>query len=299
MENFKRIDYINNLDKLNIKKVFELDRPTIQTMPFIFASPHSGTNYINSFITASKLSRLALRSSEDSFVDDLYSDVVNCGAPLLKAIFPRAYIDLNREAYELDQEMFKEQLPKFVNTSSSRIAAGLGTIPRIVANGDEIYHDKISFEEAEKRIKFYYHPYHAMLQNLIDETKQKFDKCILIDCHSMPSSSTGQDGSNKNQHIDVVLGNKHGTTCAPGLIDFIEFHLTNLGLIVRRNHPYAGGYTTQHYGNPKSGVHTLQIEINRSIYMDEQTHTHSSGFFQLKEKILSLIMALKMEYFTF
>jgi N-formylglutamate amidohydrolase len=289
----------NSLAENDINSVFELDRPTVQTMPFVFACPHSGTIYTDSFIKTSRLDQLTLRRSEDSFVDDLYADAANFGAPLLKALFPRAYVDLNREAYELDQKMFKEKLPKFVNTNSPRAAAGLGTIPRFVTNSDEIYKGKISFKEVESRIKFCYLPYHAKLQSLIDETKLKFKKCILIDCHSMPSTVNEQNSSKNNQHVDVVLGNKYGKTCAPELIEFVECHLKHLGLIVHRNHPYAGGYTTQYYGNPVSGTHALQIEINRGIYMDEKKISRNNEFGQLKNKVSSLIKALKKTSFTF
>jgi len=270
---------------------FEVDHPVRQTIPFVFASPHSGTNYTAAFIKASRLDALSLRRSEDSFVDDLYADVPKCGAPLLKALFPRAYVDPNREAYELDPRMFEDPLPKHVNTNSPRVFAGLGTVPRVVTNGDEIYQNKISFEDAKSRIEFCYFPYHAMLQNLIDETKQKFGKCILIDCHSMPSIGGPMDDDKGNQRVDVVLGNNHGEACAPPLINFVESHLKELGLIVRRNHPYAGGYTTRHYGAPEMDVHALQIEVNRAIYMDEDTITRSAGFDDLKAKLSSLLNA--------
>jgi N-formylglutamate amidohydrolase len=279
--------------------VFEVDRPASQTMPFVFASPHSGINYIDSFVKASRLDPLALRRSEDSFVDDLYAEVPNCGAPLLKALFPRAFVDPNREAYELDPRMFDEPLPKFVNSNSPRVFAGLGTVPRVVTNGDEIYPGKISYKEAKHRIETCYFPYHAMLRNLIDETKQQFGKCILIDCHSMPSIGGPMDEDMGTQRVDVVLGNKHGASCAPELINFVENHLKELGLIVRRNHPYAGGYTTRHYGAPENGIHALQIEVNRIIYMDEETITRNDGFADLKSQITSFLNTLAAANFKF
>ena len=292
------IESVRSFKDKELDEAFEVDRPARQTIPFVFASPHSGTNYTASFIKQSRLDPLSLRRSEDSFVDDLYAEVSNCGAPLLKALFPRAYVDPNREAYELDPKMFDGPLPKYVNTSSPRVFAGLGTVPRVVTNGDEIYQHKISFSEAKSRIEDCYFPYHAMLQNLIDDTKQLFGKCILIDCHSMPSIGGPMDDDKGSQRVDIVLGNKHGEACAPALMDFVESHLKDLGLNVRRNHPYAGGYTTRHYGVPDAGVHALQIEVNRAIYMNEKAITPSDGFEILKTNITSLLKTLADTKFT-
>ena len=286
------------MDK-KIDHTFEIDYPISQTIPFVFASPHSGRNYQTSFIAKSRLNLLALRRSEDSFIDDLYSDAPNYGAPFLKALFPRAYLDPNREAYELDQEMFLEPLPDFVNTNSPRVSTGLGTVPKIVANGDEIYESKMLFKEAENRIIICYFPYHTALNDLIKETKNKFGKCILIDCHSMPSIGGLVNRDTKNDNVDIVLGNKHGKTCADELIQFVEVQFKNLNLIVRRNHPYAGGYTTEHYGNPNKNVHTLQIEVNRANYMDEKTITRKNGFLKMKKKISNLLQALAEATFNF
>ena len=286
------------MDK-KIDHTFEIDYPISQTIPFVFASPHSGRNYQTSFIAKSRLNLLALRRSEDSFIDDLYSDAPNYGAPFLKALFPRAYLDPNREAYELDQEMFLEPLPDFVNTNSPRVSTGLGTVPKIVANGDEIYESKMLFKEAQNRINNCYFPYHTALNDLIKETKNKFGKCILIDCHSMPSIGGLVNRDTKNDNVDIVLGNKHGKTCADELIQFVEVQFKNLNLIVRRNHPYAGGYTTEHYGNPNKNVHTLQIEVNRANYMDEKTITRKNGFLKMKKKISNLLQALAEATFNF
>lgn len=278
--------------------VFVVDYPQQQTIPFVFASPHSGMNYLPAFINASRLDPIALRRSEDSFVDELYAAVPGCGAPLLKALFPRAYVDPNREAYELDPTMFEEALPPYVNSKSPRVFAGLGTVPRVVTNGDKIYDHKITFADAKQRIEECYFPYHAMLQNLIDQTKQKFGGCIVIDCHSMPSIGGPMDEDKGNQRVDVILGNKHGKTCAPAIFNFVENHFKSLGLNVRRNHPYAGGYTTQHYGSPETQVQTLQIELNRAYYMDEESITRGPDFDDLKAKISSLVAALAETEFT-
>jgi N-formylglutamate amidohydrolase len=282
------------MDK-QVTNVFELDQPNIQTIPLVFSSPHSGREYTDDFITTSRLDRLTLRRSEDSFVDELYAEAPNCGAPFLKALFPRAYLDPNREAYELDQKMFFEQLPDFVNTKSPRVLAGLGTLPRVIANGDEIYGNKLRFEEAKHRIDTYYFPYHSALKHLNKNTKLKFGKCILIDCHSMPSNTSGHC----SKSVDIVLGNKHGKTCANELTEFVEECLKDLGLTVQRNHPYAGGYTTKHYGDPNNNIHTLQIEICRASYMDEKQITRIAEFEIMKNKISDLICALANVKFNF
>ena len=172
-----------------VNSIFELDRPNTQTIPFVFSSPHSGTNYLESFVTNSKLDPLTLRGSEDSFVDDLFAEVPNYGAPFLKALFPRAYLDPNREAYELDQQMFLERLPEFVNTNSPRVFAGLGTVPRVITNGAEIYQSKLPFEEAKHRINSCYLPYHAALKDLIKETKLK-NKFSESDLRAKTASDT-------------------------------------------------------------------------------------------------------------
>ena len=286
------------MDK-HVNNAFEINCPRSQIIPFVFSSPHSGRNYPNSFIANSKLDLLTLRRSEDSFVDDLYAEAPNYGAPLLKALFPRAYLDPNREAYELDQEMFSEKLPDFVNTNSPHVHSGLGTIPRVVANGNEIYQDKLSFDEANHRINSLYVPYHSTLQNLISETKLKFGKCILIDCHSMPSINNSANSAKQGKPVDIVLGNSHGKTCAPELIQFVDGHFKNLNFVVRQNHPYAGGYITKHYGKPSSGVHTLQIEINRACYMNEKTITRRSDFLIIKNKISNLLQAFAEADFNF
>ena len=275
-----------------IDKPIKICRPDSRTIPFVFASPHSGRDYPSEFVKASRLDPLRLRRSEDSFVDELFADVPDVGAPLIMARYPRAYVDPNREAYELDPDMFKEALPDYVTTSSVRISAGLGTIARIVTNGEEIYRQKLTFSEVKWRIENVYRPYHTALQQLITETKTKFGKCILVDCHSMPSTGGLLQDDPGRKGIDIVLGNNHGTTCAPELMKFVDERFTELGMRVRRNNPYSGGYTTRHYGRPWQNVHTLQIEINRALYMDEVRILKHEGFADLAGKISILLRSL-------
>jgi N-formylglutamate amidohydrolase len=242
-------------------------RPTLQTIPVIFASPHSGRTYPDEFLAAARLDPLGLRRSEDSFVDELFSAAPEYGAPLLAATFPRAYCDANREPWELDPAMFADALPPWVNTTSARVGAGLGTIARIVASGETIYRGKLSFAEAEQRIRTCWQPFHDTLAALIAATRARFGVCLLIDCHSMPSQGHGARSGGKP--ATFVLGDAHGTACSPRTARLVEDLLSELGHPVRRNDPYAGGYITRHYGRPREGVHALQIEIARELYMNE------------------------------
>jgi N-formylglutamate amidohydrolase len=196
----------------------------------------------------------------------------------MTARFPRAYLDLNREPYELDPRMFENRLPPFANTRSMRVAGGLGTIPRIVADGHEIYRGRLSVEEGLRRIEWLYKPYHRALRQIVHRTARLFGHAVLIDCHSMPSTSLSREEAAK---ADIVLGDRYGTSCSSQLTDLVETALQGCGYVVIRNKPYAGGFITEHYGEPGLGRHALQIEINRSLYMDERTLLRNAGFDQL------------------
>ena len=276
----------------NNQSTFQILYPDEQTIPFIFASPHSGRLYPTAFIEASRLTPVTLRRSEDSFVDELFAKAPNYGAPLLKARFPRAYIDPNREPFELDPTMFEDQLPDYVNTNSVKVSAGLGTVARVVTNGENIYRKKLKFSEIKRRIENYYFPYHQALQRLIENTRIKFGFCILIDCHSMPSIGGPMDDDTGNNRVDIVLGNNHDASCAPQLLSYTSASLKRQGLSICRNKPYSGGYTTCHYGKPDKGVHALQIEINRTLYMNEINIEKHGGFSELSDKVTRFIFDL-------
>ncbi|MEE8393090.1 MAG: N-formylglutamate amidohydrolase [Rhodospirillales bacterium] len=266
--------------------------PKTQTVPVVFASPHSGRNYPRDFQAASRLDPLNLRRSEDAFVDRIFASAPDRGAPLLRALFPRAYVDPNREPLELDPSMFDDPLPHGANGVSPRVAAGLGTIARVVTSGEEIYGSKLALEDAMARIGELYHPYHRTLSGLIEATREKFGGCLLIDCHSMPSVGGPMDSDTGSERADMVLGDCHQRSCAPEITRLAEQTLTSQGFVVNRNTPYAGGYTTLHYGAPAKGVHALQIEINRALYMDEDRIIPGPGFDGLKGKIDSLVEAI-------
>ncbi len=271
---------------------WEILAPDEQSMPAVFASPHSGNNYPTEFLAASRLDRRTLRHLEDTFVDEIFAAAPEHGAPLLRAFFPRAYLDANREPFELDPEMFEDSLPSYVNSHSARVAAGLGTIARVAASGKEIYKKKLRFADAAERINTFYRPYHRTLQELIEQTRARFGHCLLIDCHSMPSVGSPTDLDVGAKRVDFVLGDCFGASCAPQVTSKVVELLEDLGYRVVLNTPYSGGYTTLHYGNPSAKVHALQIEINRSLYLDEATFEPSQRMGALIENINKLIAAL-------
>ncbi|MBP1182700.1 N-formylglutamate amidohydrolase [Methylobacterium sp. PvR107] len=273
-------------DVFGFAPAFAVDEPAAHILPFVFNTGHSGAVYPPDFVAASRLDALTLRRSEDAHVDRLFASVVALGAPLLRANFPRAFLDVNREPFELDPRMFEGRLPSFANTRSMRVAGGLGTVPRVVADGQEIYARRLPVTEATARIEGLYKPYHRMLRGLIQRTARSHGHCVLIDCHSMPSSSLGRDPEMK---ADVVLGDRYGTACAPGLINGFETAFRARGFRVVRNKPYAGGFITEHYGEPNLGRHALQIEVSRGLYMNEGSLAMTAGFYDLAEALKSIV----------
>jgi len=261
------------------KPPFEVVAPASQTVPLILNSPHSGACYPRAFLAASRLDERSIRRSEDSFVDTLFLPAVDLGAPLLRANFPRAWLDVNREPYELDPKMFDGSLPPFANIRSVRVAGGLGTIARIVSESEEIYAAPLEVAEGLARIERVYKPYHEALQALVDATHLAFGQALLIDCHSMPSTVRGGQG---RLRPDIVVGDRYGASCSSEISDAAGHILSRLGYSISRNKPYAGGFITEHYGKPGLGFHTLQIEINRCLYMDERTLQPTAGFSRLK-----------------
>jgi N-formylglutamate amidohydrolase len=256
---------------------FDILEPEHWRGPIVFNSPHSGSIYPQDFLASSRLDMAVLRRSEDSFVDELIAGVVGRGYPLMRAHFPRCYVDVNREPYELDPRMFTGRLPSFANTRSMRVAGGLGTVARVVGDAQEIYDQRISVDDALQRIESLYKPYHRALRKLVTKAHRDFGAAILIDCHSMPSA-TGRDD---RPRADIVLGDRYGTSCVTAIMDVVEATLRGQGYVVSRNKPYAGGFITEHYGNPSAGLHAVQLEINRALYMDEHSFTRSESFDRL------------------
>jgi N-formylglutamate amidohydrolase len=270
---------------------FEVLRPNELKLPFVFNSPHSGRVYPQAFLRASKLDALTLRRSEDSYVEELFGFVAELGAPMLYAHFPRAYLDVNREPYELDPVLFREGLPHYANTQSVRVVGGLGTIARIVSEADEIYREPLTVGAALERINRLYEPYHATLKELLAEAKAQFGVAVLIDCHSMPSSPMADQGVGRP---DFVLGDRFGTSCSPELMRLASGQLRSLGHVIVLNKPYAGGYITENYGRPHEGIHALQVEINRALYMDEVNFERTSSFHRLRGDLERMVKAMAL-----
>jgi N-formylglutamate amidohydrolase len=263
------------------QSLFEILAPAHWNAPAVFNSPHSGSIIPLALLQRSQLSQTALRQSEDCFVDALFLGCQQHGMPMLRALASRAYLDLNREPYELDSRMFQESLPGYMNPGSPRVAAGFGTVPRLVIEGQEIYRGKLSLADANQRIDTYYRPYHRTLNALLNEAHTATGHVLLIDCHSMPASAVHTQRQ-ANPHVDLVIGDRHGVSCNRELSNAIQDFFEAQGLHVVRNKPYAGGFITESYGAPQQNRHAIQLELNRALYMDERRQEKHSGFVQIQ-----------------
>ena len=271
---------------------FTVERPAQQRVPFVFNSPHSGDVYPTSFLESSRLSAIDLRRSEDLAVDRLFAGAIELGAPLLRARFPRAWLDVNREPYALDPKLFRERLPGHANIHSLRVGGCLGTIPRLISENLPIYAHPPTLSEGLERVNTVYRPYHDTLRRLMAETVVEFGFAVLVDCHSMPSAQPAQRHSNKIPRPDIIIGDRYGTACNGEISRSIMHGFSALGYSVVRNKPYAGGFITEHYGRPAKGLHAVQLEINRALYMDERTLDLSDGFEALSADISTVMKQL-------
>ncbi len=268
------------------KVAYHLIRPDQRTTSVVFASPHSGRDYPEAFLDQTVLDKLDIRSSEDAFVDKLFEVASRYGAPLLRAGAPRAYIDLNRAPDELDPALI-EGIRRVAH--NPRIASGLGVIPRVVSNGRPIYRGKLRLDEAQARIAGHWRPYHDALQTLLDQSHAAFGEAILIDCHSMPHEALENVGPHGSAKPDVVLGDRFGAAAAASVVDRVEAAFTAAGFRVARNMPFAGAYITQHYGRPSRRQHCIQVEIDRSLYMDEATVEPRPGFEVFRRRLEQVV----------
>ncbi len=262
---------------------FEVYQPDEQLVPFVFSSPHSGRYYPERFLKLVRLDRDAIRRSEDCYVDEMFAGVTELGSPLICANFPRAYLDVNREPWELDPRMFRDPVPSFANTRSARVAGGLGTVPRLVGEGQNIYADRLPVSEAVLRVEAAYKPFHARLCRLLTNTHAAFGHAVLIDCHSMPGSVRLGDCGLKP---DFIVGDRFGTSASAALSARAIGILRAMGYTVAHNRPYAGGFITEHYGRPARGLHSLQMEVNRSLYMNERNYRKTEGFTTLTDDLM-------------
>lgn len=269
--------------------------PEALETPVFLNSPHSGEFFPPAFLERAQLPRQTLRKASDLFVDELFLPAVAEGIPMLRAMLPRSFVDLNREPFELDPRLIAGPLPVDANTRSLRVAGGLGTVPRVIGDQAEIYAGKISLEEALHRIEYFYVPYHLRLHRELAARHRRHGHVVLLDLHSMPSQAAPRA---TRSLPDLILGDRFGASCDPALVNLVETLARDLGFRVERNQPYAGGYITEHYGRPVLGWHALQIEINRALYMDEIRLEPHSGFRPVSEALSSLVVSLS-EFQTF
>ncbi|MBF9030661.1 N-formylglutamate amidohydrolase [Rhodobacterales bacterium HKCCE3408] len=257
------------------RPAYRLAMPEDVTTPVIVSSPHSGRYYSWSFMRRTVLDERGVRSSEDAFMDRLVDRAPELGAPLLVAEYPRAYLDLNRAAEELDPAVIEGvRYP----TQNPRVSSGLGVIPRVVANGRMIYRGKLGRDEAERRIDTVWRPYHDCLEGLVRSARDKFGEAVLLDFHSMPHEALDSLARPGGRRPEVVLGDRFGASASPDIVEELESAFTEAGLIVSRNAPFAGAYIAQHYGRPLQGRHVVQIEIDRALYMDERLIRPNANF---------------------
>ncbi|WP_300528076.1 N-formylglutamate amidohydrolase [Maricaulis sp.] len=255
-----------------------------QQIPVIMASPHSGRAYEGELRRSTLLSVDQLRRSEDAYVDKLIEGAHKHGITTVCALFPRVFVDVNRSPRELDPGMYSDRLPASTDSGSRRTASGLGVIPRIAADGRPLYRRRFKVAEAEARLERYYRPFHAVLKAQIEQVRQRFGCAFLIDVHSMPDQSA--------RGVDMVIGDRFGSSCHPGFADLVEQRLRRQGFVTVRNTPYAGGFTTEHYGRPETGVHAIQIEISRRLYLDEHRVALAENFASLKSEIGNFVSYL-------
>ncbi len=267
----------------SLMPAFELKRGAPIAAPVVFASPHSGCFYPQDFQNDLRVPLIDLRRTEDAFIDELFGGVIDQGAIQLSAKYGRSYVDLNRDARELDPEMFVDGTPLTVGMKGARVKAGLGCLPRVAASGQNISASKITKAEGVFRLSHVHEAYHGALSGELEQLKNDWSDVVLIDCHSMPSKQPGRTGL-----PDIVLGDRFGSSCSPRLTSIVERAFRRSGLTVGRNAPYAGGYTTRRYGRPRRGVHVLQIEINRGLYLDEANVEKTRGFISLQNQIAEI-----------
>lgn len=261
---------------------FIVHSPRQHSSCVVFASPHSGRNYEGTFGQAAVLDNTAIRSSEDAYVDLLFDSVAEFGAHFITACVPRAYVDLNRSAEELDPALI-EGVRRLGH--NPRIASGLGVIPRVVANGRAIYRGKMTMAEAQSRLDKYWHPYHNRLQGLLDQAIRHHGQAVLVDCHSMPHEAMDGVALQGQRRPDVVLGDRFGAAAGGEVVDRIEAAFASAGFAVTRNAPFAGAYVTQAYGRPTRGQHAVQVEIDRSLYMDEKLVQPNADFDDIRDAL--------------
>jgi len=276
-------------DAVHLPGVLEFVPPTAPPVPVVFDSPHSGAHYPEDFRHC--MSEQGLRRLEDAFVDELFDDAPDVGVSFLRALFPRSYIDPNRAPDDIDVAMLDGEWPHEANPGP-KSESGIGLIFRLAAEGP-VYDRKLAVHEICNRLDRYYWPYHRTLQDLLDVTWKRFGTVLHVNCHSMKSVSTGSMPEGRGaRRADFVLGDRDGTACAPGLTEQVHGHLSAAGYTVAVNAPYKGMELVRRYSDPNRGRHSLQIEVNRALYMDEHRVRKSEGFNALKGTLRGLAASM-------
>jgi N-formylglutamate amidohydrolase len=275
---------------LAMDDALEIRSPESQTAPLIVSSPHSGGQYPERLLRLSRLPLAMLRRLEDCFVDRLVEHAPSLGVPLVRALLARAYLDVNRHPFDLDPQMIADP-PRYLGRPSARARVGLGSIPRLVGR-EEIYRGKLPYSEVRARLVGSHRPYHGALRRLIGRSLDNFGCALIVDCHSMPSRCGGRSAVGGGRGLDIILGDRFGAACSPAVVARAELVLRGLGYSVGRNHPFAGGYITSRYGRPADGIHVLQVEVNRALYMDEEELTPRPGLEPTSAALTTLIAAL-------
>ena len=275
-------DSLAKTDGEDVGAVVRVVRPDrLNACPVILSSPHSGRDYLPQLCAQTRVPVEKLRCSEDAYVDLLIDGAVSSGASLVCAQFPRVFVDVNRAAGELDARMYHDRLAIDAERHSRRVACGLGVIPRVGSDGQPLYAGRMNFSAAQERLATFYEPYHQKLAALIDEIRARFGFVVVLDMHSMPEHSA--------PGVDFVLGDRFGRSCDHRITAAIEASLREQGFVTVRNIPYAGGHTTEHYGKPDSGIHVIQIEINRALYLHESRVETKSGFDAFRVELQTFI----------
>jgi N-formylglutamate amidohydrolase len=269
---------------------FRIEGPRAAAIPLVLDSPHSGRRFPADFDAA--VSEQELREGEDCFVDELYAGAAELGAPLLSAQWPRTYLDPNRHPGDVDLDLIEGPWPGEYRPSG-KARFGKALVWRTLEDGRNIYSGKLKVEAIQKRIRRYHEPYHEAIRKLLNETHARFGRVYHINCHSMRSVAGRQSEDGGKARADFVLGDRDGTSCDPAFTERVRAALAGMGYDVKVNDPYKGVELVRAYSDPKKGRHSLQIEINKRLYMNEDTLEKSAGFAVLQKNLFNLLDAIK------
>ena len=273
-------------------EAFRLHGPAVPTVPLVLDSPHSGLRFPSDFDAV--VGELDLRDGEDCFVDQLYLPATELGVPLLAAEFPRTYLDNNRHAGDIDLELIDGGHWPHAFVPSGKAAIGKALVWRTLDDGRAIYGRRLTVDEVVGRIERVHAPYHGALRQLIDAAHAQFGEAFHINCHSMNSVAGKMgEGGEGTERADFVLGDRDQTTCDPAFTEFVRQALAAMGYAVKVNDPYKGVELVRAYSDPARGRHSLQVEINKRLYMDEERCVPNEGYATLQRNLTTLVEAIR------